>query len=76
MAEVRSGVTVNFMKKYLNKWLLLTASAVVLQGCVAVPPLIQVQHKESNDEIVRRLDSIDRRLDRLEERAAGKSETK
>jgi len=64
------------MKKHPNKWLLLTASAIVLQGCVAVPPLIQVQHKENNDEIVRRLDSIDRRLDRLEERAAGKSETK
>ena len=38
------------------------------QGCIAFPPLIQVEHKDSPDdkEILRRLDSIDKRLDSLE----------
>lgn len=47
----------------------LGAAAFLAQGCVAVPPLIQVQHKEPNSDILRRLDSIDRRLDRLEQEA-------
>ena len=43
------------------------AGGLALQGCVAVPPLIQVEHKETNtDEIKRRLDDIDRRLDKIE----------
>ncbi len=41
--------------------------ALALQGCVAIPPLIQVEHKDTNtDEIKRRLDEIDRRLDKIE----------
>jgi hypothetical protein len=42
--------------------------ALACQGCIAFPPLIQVEHKDSPDdkEILRRLDSIDKRLDSLE----------
>jgi hypothetical protein len=64
------------MKMHTAKWSVIALAAVMLQGCVAIPPLIQVQHKDNNDEIVRRLDSIDRRLDRMEgqsgEKPAGK----
>ena len=49
---------------------LLIAAAVTFQGCIAIPPLIQVQHKDNNEELRSRLDSIDRRLDRLEQKAA------
>jgi starvation-inducible outer membrane lipoprotein len=56
--------------------LLVLIATVVLQGCVAIPPLIQVQHKDSNDELRTRLDSIDRRLDRLEQRAEASSDGK
>jgi starvation-inducible outer membrane lipoprotein len=56
------------MKREMLKWFGLILGAVVLQGCISIPPLINVQHKESNrDEITRRLDSIDRRLERLEQ---------
>jgi len=43
-------------------------AAVLLPGCVAFPPLIQVEHKEtvSNQDIVKRLDAIDSRLDKIE----------
>ena len=54
------------MKMHTAKWSVIALGAVMLQGCVSIPPLIQVRHKDSNDEVVRRLDSIDRRLDRLE----------
>ena len=64
------------MKKDAIKWLMLTLGAVILQGCVSIPPLIQVQHRESNADIARRLDSIDRRLNRLEEKTPEKAETK
>ena len=42
--------------------------ALACQGCIAFPPLIQVEHKDSPEdkEILRRLDSIDKRLDALE----------
>jgi len=38
------------------------------QGCIAFPPLIQVEHKDNPEdrEILRRLDAIDKRLDALE----------
>ncbi len=55
-------------------------SALLLQGCVAFPPLIQVEHKDSpnnNQEIVKRLDAIDNRLSQLEkEKAEQKTEQK
>lgn len=64
------------MKRHITKWFLIAFGAAILQGCVAIPPLIQVQHKDNNDEIARRLDSIDRRLDRLEQKPADKAETR
>ncbi len=67
----------------LRKMLLLVGgfSAVLLQGCVAFPPLIQVEHKDTpnnnNQEIVKRLDAIDNRLNQLEkEKAEQKTEQK
>jgi hypothetical protein len=66
----------DFMKKQITKWLVITVSVVVLQGCVAIPPLIQIERKDNNEEILKRLDSIDRRLDRLEEKTGEKSEKK
>jgi len=45
--------------------------ALACQGCIAFPPLIQVEHKDSPEdkEILRRLDAIDRRLDALEQKS-------
>jgi hypothetical protein len=55
------------MKRQMVKWVSVVLLAVVLQGCVSIPPLINVQHKHGNPEdIARRLDSIDRRLEQLE----------
>jgi len=56
-----------------NKKLLLLFSGVagiLLQGCVAFPPLIQVEHKDTagNQEIMRRLEAIDQRLGQLEQK--------
>ncbi len=56
-----------------NKKLLLLlsgAAGVLVQGCVAFPPLIQVEHKDTagNQEIMRRLDAIDQRLGQLEQK--------
>ncbi len=50
----------------------------LLQGCVAFPPLIQVEHKEaaSNQEIVKRLDAIDNRLNQLEKNSEQKADQK
>jgi hypothetical protein len=44
--------------------------ALACQGCIAFPPLIQVEHKDSPDEkeIIRRLDAIDKRLDAVDKR--------
>lgn len=63
--------TEHSMQRWFRRSMLpaLGAAAFLAQGCVAVPPLIQVQHKEPNSDILRRLDSIDRRLDRLEQEA-------
>ncbi len=51
--------------------LLLAAATMLLQGCVAFPPLVQVEHKDSagNQEIMRRLDAIDQRLGQLEQKS-------
>lgn len=55
------------MKRRTTHWLTMIVGALALQGCVAIPPLIQVEHKDTNtDEIKRRLDEIDRRLDKIE----------
>jgi len=42
--------------------------AFAFQGCIAFPPLIQVEHKDNPEdkEILRRLDAIDKRLDAME----------
>jgi hypothetical protein len=58
------------MKNKLNLCNLFSIALLALacQGCIAFPPLIQVEHKDSPEdkEILRRLDAIDRRLDALE----------
>ena len=43
---------------------------LLLQGCIAFPPLVQVEHKDSasSQEVLRRLDAIDHRLSKLEEK--------
>ena len=54
---------------------LLSLGVVLFPGCVAFPPLIQVEHKESaasNQEIMKRLDAIDHRLDQLEQKGGQK----
>ena len=51
--------------------LLFAAATISVQGCVAFPPLVQVEHKDSagNQEIMRRLDAIDQRLGQLEQKS-------
>ena len=60
------------MKTKLLRYASLLGLLVLLPGCVAIPPLIQVQHKDGNDEVLRRLDAIDRRLDTLEKERTAK----
>ena len=50
---------------------LFAAATILVQGCVAFPPLVQVEHKDSagNQEIIRRLDAIDQRLGQLEQKS-------
>ena len=57
------------VEKYLL--LLFAAATILVQGCVAFPPLVQVEHKDSagNQEIIRRLDAIDQRLGQLEQKS-------
>jgi starvation-inducible outer membrane lipoprotein len=55
--------------------LALALSLPLLSGCIAFPPLIQVEHKEnpnSNQEVLRRLDAIDQRLNQLEQKQSAK----
>jgi hypothetical protein len=53
---------------------LVLLTGVVLQGCVAIPPLIQVQHRDSgSNNLSSRLDSIERRLDQLEQKSASQA---
>lgn len=56
------------MKKFMARAFLVLTSCVVFNGCVAVPPLINVQHREAGPETHKKLDEIDRRLQRMEER--------
>jgi hypothetical protein len=68
--QSRRSSILKIMKTKIVSSFLLVTTAICLQGCVAIPPLIQVQHKDgaSNEQIIRRLDSIERRLERLEHR--------
>jgi len=53
----------------------LSLTAVFLQGCLSLPPLVKVEHKDSpasNEAIAKRLDSIDHRLDQIEQKPAQK----
>ena len=56
------------MKTKLILFALLSLTVLLFQGCIAFPPLVQVEHKDSanSKEILRRLDAIDHRLSRLE----------
>ncbi len=61
------------MKITTSKLLFVAVMALLLQGCVAFPPLIQVEHKDNpnaapNREVLRRLDNIVRRLTELEQK--------
>ena len=49
--------------------LLLALGSAVLHGCVAIPPLIQVQHRDSGNNLSSsRLDAIERRLEKIEQK--------
>ena len=57
------------MKQNLSKLFVITICGLILQGCVAFPPLIQVEKKESNDtELARRVDAMEKQLNRIEEK--------
>ncbi len=59
------------MKNTIMRLVLGGFAALLLQGCVAFPPLIQVEHKDNpnnNQEVVKRLDAIDNRLKDLEKK--------
>ena len=68
------------MKKKTVGLMVLGFSGLLLQGCIALPPLINVEHKDaatnsnsdSNKEVMKRLDSIDKRLSQLEEKSEKK----
>jgi hypothetical protein len=62
------------MKTKLIMLGLLAFAALLQQGCVAFPPLIQVEHKDNpnNQEVIRRLDAIDNRLNQLEQKGQQK----
>ena len=60
------------MKTPSRKCLWLLWLITLCPGCVSIPPLIQVEHKENNADIARRLDAIDRRLDHLEKQMEAK----
>ena len=51
---------------------LLVVGASVLQGCIAIPPLIQVQHRDNGSSNLNdsRLDAIEKRLERIEQKLA------
>lgn len=57
------------MKRKLFHGLMLAVFAMLLQGCISIPPLIQVQHKEDNHgDLNRRLAEIERRLEKIDNR--------
>ncbi len=55
------------MKKTILSFALAIVTVSFLSGCVAIPPLIQVQHKDA-DGTAQKLDSIEKRLERLEQK--------
>jgi uncharacterized lipoprotein YajG len=62
--------------KHFKTILMLALGSLLFQGCVAFPPLIQVKHEHaapkataSNDEVLKRLDAIDNRLNQIEKEA-------
>jgi uncharacterized lipoprotein YajG len=63
------------MNKKLITLVFSLAAVLLVAGCVAFPPLISVEHKDSpagNAEVVKRLDAIDHRLDQLEQKTPQK----
>ena len=61
------------MKTKILRLMLLVTLAQFLQGCLALPPLVHVQHREAKaapskdeQELLKRLDAIDERLSKLE----------
>ena len=59
------------MKTKVTTFAFVALTALLLQGCIAFPPLVQVEHKDSanSQEILRRLDAIDHRIGKLEQKA-------
>ncbi len=67
------------MKTKLFTLAFASLAIVLLQGCVAFPPLIQVEHKDNpnnNQEVMKRLDAIDARLNQIEKTEQQKTEQK
>jgi hypothetical protein len=60
------------MKRKLIAFGFISLAACLLQGCVSLPPLVRVEHKDNgnNEAMAKRLDSIDHRLDQLEQKSA------
>ena len=56
------------MKKTFLSILLALVGGTVLSGCIAIPPLINVQHKDADPQNQKKLDAIEKRLERLEEK--------
>jgi hypothetical protein len=65
------------MKKRLIVLGVVCFCAFLLQGCIAFPPLVQVEHKDNpaaNAEVMKRLDAIDQRLAQLEQKTDKRQE--
>lgn len=54
------------MKTRIGYIILMAVCGIFFSGCVAIPPLINVQHRGDDKNIEKRLDSIERRLGQLE----------
>jgi hypothetical protein len=68
-AHIRKPDHLLIMKSKSYRLSLIALTGFALQGCVAFPPLIQVEHKDApanQEEVIKRLDAIDHRLDALE----------
>ena len=59
----------NLMKTRKGFWLVFSVVICLhTAGCVAIPPLITVQQKESDSALRSRVESLERRVQQLEER--------